>query len=91
VTRRLIAVLAAFAFVLAGCGGSKPGQLAKERAAQGAPCEAAELKEGTAAEQEKLAAECTAQKNHEAATKEAKQEDEAVREGQRLKEEGKAP
>jgi len=82
-----LVVIAAVTF--AGCAGSKPGELARDRAAQGAPCEAAELHEGTAAEQEKIAAECTAQKNHDAAEKEAKAADEAIREGERLKSEGK--
>jgi uncharacterized protein YcfL len=74
---------------IAGCGSSKPGQLAEERAAQGAPCEAAELHEGSEAQQTKVAQECTTQKNRDAATKEAKQEDEDIREGERLKAEGK--
>lgn len=72
---------------LTGCGGT----IAKDRAGQGAPCEAAELHEGTQAEQAQFASECTAQKDREAATKEAKRTDEAIREGERLKREGKSP
>jgi hypothetical protein len=87
--RWLVALLAAL--MLAGCAGSKPGELAKERAAQGAPCEAEGLHEGTEAQQNKIAEECTAQKDKEAKEKEVHAEVEAIREGERLKEEGKAP
>jgi hypothetical protein len=82
----MIRKLAPFALVvvmLAGCGGTS--EVAKDRAAQGAPCEAAELDPSNST----YATECTAQKNREASEKEAKQEDEAIREGERLKEEGK--
>ncbi len=81
-TRNLV-LLAFVAVAIAGCGGTS--EVAKDRAAQGAPCEAAELEPNNS----KFASECTAQKNHEASEKEAKQEDEAIREGERLKEEGK--
>jgi hypothetical protein len=73
----------ALAAALVGCGGTS--EVAKDRAAQGAPCEASELEPSNS----KYAAECTAQKNREASEKEAKQEDEAIREGERLKDEGK--
>jgi hypothetical protein len=80
---RNLVPLAFLAIAIAGCGGTS--EVAKDRAAQGAPCEAAELEPSNS----KFARECTAQKNGEAREKEAKQEDEAVREGERLKEEGK--
>jgi outer membrane PBP1 activator LpoA protein len=78
--RWLVALLAAL--MLAGCAGSKPGELA---------CEAEGLHEGTEAQQNKIAEECTAQKDKEAKEKEVHAEVEAIREGERLKEEGKAP
>ncbi|MGO9763288.1 MAG: hypothetical protein ACLP1Q_18700 [Solirubrobacteraceae bacterium] len=81
--RRKLVPLAFVAVVIAGCGGTS--EVAKDRAAQGAPCEAAELEPSSS----KFAAECTSQKNREASEKEAKHEDEAIREGERLKEEGK--
>jgi hypothetical protein len=80
---RKLAPFALVAVTIAGCGGTS--EAAKDRAAQGAPCEAAELEPNNS----KYASECTAQKNREACEKEAKHEDEAIREGERLKEEGK--
>jgi hypothetical protein len=77
-----LASLALVAVTIAGCG---TAEVAKDRASQGAPCEAAELEPNNT----KYAAECTAQKNREAREKEAKQEDETIREGERLKEEGR--
>jgi hypothetical protein len=88
--KRLAALLALLAtLVVTGCAGQKPGEVAKEAAAQGRPCEAEGLHEGSEAQQNKIAEECTAQKNREAKEKEVHAEDEAVREGERLKEEGR--
>jgi Flp pilus assembly protein TadD len=81
--------LAALLLAVSGCAGSKPGELASERASQGAPCEAAGLHEGSEAQQNKIQEECTEQKDQEAREKEAHSESEAIREGERLKEEGK--
>lgn len=86
------AVPAALAcLAIAGCG-SSTAEVAKTAAEQGRPCEAAGLAQGlTAAETAKYERECTAEKNRNAATKEATAVDEAIREGERLKSEGKTP
>lgn len=80
---RKLVPLALVAVTMSGCGGIS--EVAKDRAAQGAPCEAAELEPNNS----KYAAECTSQKSREASEKEAKREDEAIREGERLKQGGK--
>jgi hypothetical protein len=86
---------------LAGCAGdadpNTPAgqkQIAAEASKQaaidakeGRSCEAAQAEENDAT----YADECTAQKNREAATNETGKEDEAIREAERLKAEGKAP
>jgi hypothetical protein len=76
-------VLAAFA--LAGCSGAKPGEYEAEQASSD-PCYAASLEEGPQAQQEKIQAECTKQKNVEADERENKAAVEALREGERLRE-----
>ena len=88
-TKLAAALLASVALGGAGCAGQKPGEVAKQAAEQGRPCEAEELHEGSEAQQNKIAEECTAQKDHEAKEKEVHSEVEAVREGERLKEEGR--
>jgi hypothetical protein len=84
----VLALLAAWAIGAWLSSPTPPGAVAREAAAQGHPCEAEGLHEGSEAQQNKVAEECTAQKNHEAKAKEATAEDEAIREGERLKEEG---
>jgi hypothetical protein len=89
-TLAMFARLAVAAAILTGvASGCANTTIAMDRAKQGAPCDAAELKEGTTAEQEQFASECRDQKDREAREKEVHQENEATREGLRLKEEGK--
>jgi outer membrane murein-binding lipoprotein Lpp len=78
-TKHFLLVFVLATLALAGCGSSS--EVASDRAKQGAPCEAHELEPSNAT----FASQCEAQKNREAAGKEDKATEEALREAKRLK------
>lgn len=77
------AILIAVVFALSGCGGSA-AETEAQQAADGEPCAAQELHDGSRAQQERIAGECVKQKDAEANERETKADEEVIRERERL-------